>query len=103
MDKQLSTYERLMQDPEFKDMFEKEYKEFLISEFLIDIMDDKNISVRKLSKETGISTSIIQNLRSGKSKNLTIKTFLNLVNTLGYNVIIEGKGKRMVVENNKQL
>ena len=47
----LSTFEKEMQDPQFKAEFEKEYQEFLISEFLIEAMEKEHISVRKLAKE----------------------------------------------------
>ena len=33
--KPISTYERLMQDPEFKEEYEKEYKEFALSELIL--------------------------------------------------------------------
>ena len=32
----MTTFDRLMQDPQFKDEFEKGYNEFLISEFMIE-------------------------------------------------------------------
>ena len=72
--KPLSTFERLMQNPKWKAGFEKGYEKFLISEFLIDAMDENNISVRKLAKRAGVSPTIIQNMRSGKSSNISINT-----------------------------
>ena len=47
----MTTFDRLMQDPKFKDEFEKGYNEFLISEFMIEKMEEENISVRELAKE----------------------------------------------------
>ena len=38
----MSTYEKEMQDPHFKAEFEKDYQEFLISEFLIEAMEKDN-------------------------------------------------------------
>ena len=46
----MTTFDRLMQDPNFKDEFEKGYNEFLISEFMIEKMEEENISVRELAK-----------------------------------------------------
>ena len=60
----MTTFDRLMQDPNFKDEFEKGYNEFLISEFMIEKMEEENISVRELAKEAKVSPTTIQNLRS---------------------------------------
>ena len=61
----MTTFDRLMQDQKFKDEFEKGYNEFLISEFMIEKMEEENISVRELAKEAKVSPTTIQNLRSG--------------------------------------
>ncbi|KTC64943.1 Uncharacterised protein (plasmid) [Legionella adelaidensis] len=53
--KPMSTYERKMQDKQFKKAYEQHYKEFLFSEFLISIMEDDGKSVRDLAKEADIS------------------------------------------------
>ena len=63
----MTTFDRLMQDPKFKDEFEKGYNEFLISEFMIEKMEEENISVRELAKEAKVSPTTIQNLRSGNA------------------------------------
>ena len=47
-------------------------------------MDEEHISVRALSKESGVSTSVIQNMRSMKPTNITIKTMASLLKPLGY-------------------
>ncbi|MEA3386547.1 MAG: helix-turn-helix transcriptional regulator [Thermodesulfobacteriota bacterium] len=73
-----------MSDPEQKKKFEKEYVQFLFSELLLEAMDEENISVRALSKESGVSTSVIQNMRSMKPTNITIKTMASLLKPLGY-------------------
>jgi hypothetical protein len=57
-----------MQNPKFKAEFEKGYNEFLISEFMIEKMDEENISVRELAKEAKVSPTAIQNLRSGNAE-----------------------------------
>ena len=38
----MTTFDRLMQDSKFKDEFEKGYNEFLISEFMIEKMEEEN-------------------------------------------------------------
>jgi DNA-binding Xre family transcriptional regulator len=91
-----STFERMMQNDEFKNEFEKGYKEFIISELILALMKGDNISVRKLSKEAGISTSIIQEIRAGKKGNITIKTFYNILNSLGCEIQIKRKSDNTV-------
>ena len=53
--KTMSTYEREMKDPSFKEQFEKEYKEFALSELLLAMMEEDDMSVRGLAKAVGIS------------------------------------------------
>lgn len=64
----MTTFDRLMQNPKFKAEFEKGCNEFLISEFMIEKMDEENISVRELAKEAKVSPTAIQNLRSGNAE-----------------------------------
>jgi len=82
----LSTFEKLMQNPKWKAGFEKGYEKFLISEFLIEAMEENNISVRKLAEKAGVSTTIIQNMRSGKSSNISINTLAPILSALHYRI-----------------
>ncbi len=93
--KKKSTFERVMSDSEQKKKFEKEYAQFLFSELLLEGMDEEHISVRTLSKESGVSTSVIQNMRSMKPSNITIKTMVSLLKPLGYQLTAK-KGKKTV-------
>ena len=85
----LSTYERLIKNPKRKAKIEKEYKQLLLSELLIALMEEDNVSVRKLAKAAGISPSIIQDIRSGKKENITLKSFSNIAAALGYAIVLE--------------
>ncbi len=93
--KKRSTFDRMMSDPEQKKKFEKEYVQFLFSELLLEAMDEEHISVRALSKESGVSTSVIQNMRSMKPTNITIKTMTSLLKPLGYQLVAQ-KGEKTV-------
>jgi DNA-binding Xre family transcriptional regulator len=84
--KPLSTFDKLMQNPEWKAGFEKGYEEFLLSEFLIEAMEENNISVRKLAKEAGVSPTVIQNLRSGKRSNISLNTLTPILSALHYKI-----------------
>ena len=92
----MSTYDELMQDEDFKKEFEESYKEFAVSELLLALMEGNHTSVRKLAKEAGISTSIIQNIRAGKKNNLTIKTFYNILDALNCEILIKRRADNFV-------
>ena len=94
--KSLSTFERMMQNEELKKEFEKSYKEFVISELILALMNKDNVSVRKLAKEAGISTSIIQEIRSGKKSNITVKTFYHILNSLDCEIQIKRKSDNTI-------
>lgn len=93
--KPMSTYERLMQNPEFREGFEEEYKEFILSELMLALMDGDDISVRKLAKIAGLSPATIQKIRSGKQKDMRVKNFARLVNELGFQLVLE-KGETRI-------
>jgi DNA-binding Xre family transcriptional regulator len=86
---QLTTYERLIKNPKRRAKIKKEYEQLLLSELLISIMEEDHVSVRKLAKAAGISPSIIQDIRSGKKENITLKSFSNIAAALGYGIVLE--------------
>lgn len=92
-----STYDEFIKSltPQQKKEFEKEYKDLLLSELLIAIMEEDEISVRKLAKAADISPTVIQGLRSGSKKNITMNNFLKILKVLGCSLIIERKGRRV--------
>lgn len=91
--KPMSTYDELMQNPDFKKKHEKSYRELVLSELLLAVMAEDNISIRSLAKQAEISPAIIQDIRSGKRDNITLKTFASLIDALGYNLILENRKK----------
>jgi DNA-binding Xre family transcriptional regulator len=92
-EKTLSTYEELMQDPEFEKIYKKSYLELVLSELILAIMSEDNISIRSLAKQAGISPTIIQEIRSGKKDNINLRTFSNLLDALGYDIVLEKRKK----------
>jgi len=55
-------------------------------------MEKEHISVRNLAKETGVSASMIQKLRSGKNTNISINKLVSLISALDYRIKIEKIG-----------
>lgn len=82
--KNLTTFDKFMKDKKQKKLFDKEYDKFLLSEFILEAMEENHISVRKLAEKSGVSPSIIQNIRSEKTTNVTYNTLLSLSASLGY-------------------
>lgn len=94
--KQMSTYDELVNRMTAKEKkeFEKEYQELLLSELLIALMNEDEISVRKLAQAADISPTIIQSIRSGKKDNLTVQSFLKIINALGYLIVLERPSRK---------
>ncbi|MDR3491135.1 MAG: hypothetical protein P4M12_03710 [Gammaproteobacteria bacterium] len=99
--KPISTFEREMKNPKFKKAFTKSYKELLLSELLIAIMDDDEKSVRSLANEVGLSPTIIQNIRSGKQHDIKVSNFVSIVHACGYKVILEKNDERFEIKDKK--
>lgn len=93
-----STFDEFISDPERKESFEKGYKEFLLSELIIALMEEDEKSVRLLAKEAGLSPTVIQDLRSGKKNNVTLKSFSNIIKSMGYKLYIKKGRKQIPVE-----
>jgi len=69
MARKKSTFEREMQNLEFRETFEKEYNELLLSELLCAVMEEDEISVRRLAKAANLSPSVIK--KSARASKMT--------------------------------
>lgn len=97
MRKPVSTYERKMKDVKFKKDYKESYKELLLSELMIAIMEDDEKSVRKLAKEVHLSPSVIQALRSGKQDDIKVSNLIKIAHIFGYRVILEKGSQRLAL------
>jgi len=77
--KKLSTFEREMQNAKFKAAFEQEYQEFALQELLAAMSQGDEKSVRALAKAAGLHPNAVQNLRSGKTTDIKLSSFLKIV------------------------
>lgn len=93
--KKLSTFDREMKEDSFREKFEVEYKEFLLSEIISSLMDNDDKTVRKLAEEVGLSPTVIQKLRTGKQEDVKLSNFINISHACGYNVILEKGNNRI--------
>ena len=94
--KNKSTFNQWMEDPGIRKAYEEEKPYFLLSELLHELMDEKGISVRKLAKDTGLSANAIQKIRSGEATNVRFQNVFGLLKTLGYRLVAEKEGRRIV-------
>ena len=85
-----TTFDKFINNnPKRKEKFDKEYNEFLLSEFVLEKMEEENISVRTLAKRAGVSPTVIQKIRGKDASKINFRTFTNVLNTLGYKINIE--------------
>ena len=76
-------------NPQRKKKFDKEYNEFLLSEFVLEKMESEHISVRALAQKAGVSPTVIQKIRSKNAERINFRTFTNVLHSLGYRINIE--------------
>lgn len=61
---------------------EEGYRDFVLSELLIAITNENELSVRKLAQEAGLSPRIVQAMRSGESKEYSFKSIVKILQGL---------------------
>jgi len=76
-------------NPKERELFEQEYNEFLLSEFILEKMEEEKISVRALAQKAGVSPTVIQKIRSKNADKINYRTFYNILSALGYRINIE--------------
>lgn len=74
--------------------FKEGYKEFALSELILALMEQDDISVRKLAKIAQVSPTVVQAMRSGVKKDFSMKSFFKILKGLGC--------KRLMVELNNE-
>lgn len=92
-----STFDREMQDPLFKEEFEKEYNEFILSETILAMMEETHKSVRKLANESGLSPTVIQNIRSGLQQDIKLSNFINISHACGYKLVLQKEHQQIIL------
>ena len=86
----MTTFEQFFKDnPGQKEIYDKEYSDFLLSEFMLEQMEAQNISVRELAKRADVSPTVIQKLRSKDSQKVNLTTFTSVLRSLGYQIKLE--------------
>lgn len=87
-----SAFDKFVNEPEFSKDYDKEFKEFALSELMLALMEDDGKSVRKLAEMAGLSPTAIQDLRSGKAKDVKFSNFISIIEACGYGLeLVKGK------------
>jgi DNA-binding Xre family transcriptional regulator len=85
-----TTYDKIINsNPKRKEKFDKEYNEFLLSEFILEKMEEENISVRSLAEKAGVSPTVIQKMRGQDAEKINLRTLSDVLYSLGYKINIE--------------
>jgi DNA-binding Xre family transcriptional regulator len=85
-----TTFDKVINsDPARREKFDKEYNEFLLSEFVLEKMESEHISVRALAQKAGVSPTIIQKIRTKNAERINFRTFTTVLHSLGYRINIE--------------
>jgi hypothetical protein len=82
--KRTSTFDREMKDAKFKAAFDRAYQEFALQELLATMSQGEEKSVRNLAKAAGLHPNAIQNLRSGKTTDIKLTSFVKIARAHGF-------------------
>lgn len=93
--KGVTTFEREMKDAKFKATFDREFQEFALQELISAMGEGDTKSVRALAKAAGLHPNAIQNLKSGKTADIKMTSFLRIAQAYGYTLQLV-KGKRHI-------
>lgn len=96
--KPTSTFDKEMKKASFRKGFKKEYQELLLSELIIALMEGDHKSVRQLAREANLSPTVIQNLRTGKQRDIKLTNFRNISQACGYHIVLEKNNDRISLD-----
>lgn len=85
----LSSFDRLMQNPNRREQFDEKYRGLVLVEILIPLLEKSKFSVRELGKKAHLSPTVIQDIKSGKKESISFSTFLSILEALGYSAVLE--------------
>ena len=101
MSRKSSTFERKMKSSKFKKVFDAGYKKLLFSELMMAMMENDDLSVRKLAKEAGIAASVVQKLRSGEQTDIKLSNLIKIAHVFHYSVVLERGDERLILQETK--
>jgi hypothetical protein len=94
--KTTSTVDQLINamNPKEKNGFDQKLRSFALSELILALMEQDDISVRKLAKLANVSPTVVQAMRSGIEKDFSMQSFFKILKGLGCKkIIVEFNGQ----------
>jgi hypothetical protein len=83
--KRTSTVDQFMKSlsPAERKAMENDYQELLLSELILAVMEQDNLSVRRLAQLAGVSPTIVQAMRTGAKKDFSMQSFFKVLKGMG--------------------
>jgi DNA-binding Xre family transcriptional regulator len=75
--------------PQQKKKFDQGYQELVLSELLIALVKDDYVHAKKLTKEAGLPFNIVRTVRSGTKQNITLQSFMKIIQALGCTLLVK--------------
>jgi hypothetical protein len=79
----------ILNDPKERELFYKEYNEFLLSEFVLEKMETEKLTAKALAQMAGVSPNIIKKIQNKNAEKVYFGAFTNVLHSLGYRISIE--------------
>lgn len=89
MEKPLSTYEREMQNPEFRKSFEIGYQQFAASEIMLQLMEEKNMTEREVADAAEIPVSVIEDFKDWDKSKISLEHFIKIMQVIGGKIVVQ--------------
>ena len=86
-----STYDKEMEDPEFRRLLEKERFMLELSETIAKAMEEQHLSIRELARKAHVSKTVVTGIRSGSRKNITLDKLKDLIDVLDLDLYVVAK------------
>jgi len=85
-----TTFDRFIgNNPKEKKLFDSEYADFALTEFLLEQIEKAKMSADTLARKAGVSSAAIRKINNKTTENLNYRVFSRVLNTLGYRFTIE--------------
>jgi hypothetical protein len=85
-----TTFDKFIKsDPKAKELFDKEYNELLLSEYVLEKMQKDKLSEKALAQIAGVSPIVIRNIKNNLTDKINFRAFSNVLYSVGYRINIE--------------
>ncbi len=99
-----STYDEYVESltPKDRKRFDQGLKDFALDELILALMEEDEISVRKLAEIADLSPTVVQAMRSGIKKDFTMQSFFKVLKGLGCDKFLVERNGQIIPLNLKK-